>query len=468
MSGTVVRLRDDDSIQTIVGSEQQGTDFDFSDTFKTVNIYRFSRRFLREHFVPELDATIASGKVHGFHEMVLRDLCSRNAPTPVAVHCGDLRWSEIDNQDDLTAASYRFADPAQRYEYVTGLHGDYWRYNFTDHSLLYNLYFPPKDLVDGISDRLRDVMLHYPGAQNVVAGLLGTLIDQPPERIVVGNGASELIKVICGRLKRRLIVPVPSFNEWVNAAPRGLVAESAIEPPSFQLDVEKFDRDALESSADIAVVLNPNNPTSIAVPKEDLLWLVERMAERDVMVIVDESFIYFVEDGQEATMETEISRYHNLAVVRSLSKCYGIGGLRLGYQLSANNEFTAAVREEIPIWNINGFAEVFLQLAPRYRRQFDLSCRLVRDDCRRLYQRLTAIPGLTAYRPHANFVFCRLPDDAPSSPELTRQLFIKHNILVKHCAGKKMAEADRFLRIASRTDAENQVLVEALADTLGR
>ena len=468
MSGTVVQLNGDDCIEAIIGSGQQGAEFDFSDTYKTVNIYRFGGCFLQEHFLPHLDATIASGNVHGYYEMVLCDVCSQNGPALTAVRCGDLSWIEIDNQDDLAAASYQFASPEERHEYITGLHGDYWRYDFVDHSLLYNLHYPPEALLNGISNRLREVVLNYPGAQDVLARLMGTLIGQPPESIVVGNGASELIKVICGRLKRRLIVPVPSFNEWVNAAPEGLVTESSIRPPSFQLDVERFARDVVDSGADTAIVVNPNNPTSIAVPKDDLLWLVERLAERDVLVIVDESFIDFTENRRDGTMETETGRYQNLAVIKSLSKCYGIGGLRLGYLLSEDSEFTGAVREEVPIWNINGFAEMFLRLAPHYRRQFDLSCQLVRADCDRFYQRLSGIPGLTVYRPDANFVFCRLPDDAPSGPELARRLFIKHNILVKHCAGKTMPEADRYIRIASRTDEENRTLAEALADTLGQ
>jgi len=105
---------------------------------------------------------------------------------------------------------------------------------------------------------------------------------------------------------------------------------------------------------------------------------------------------------------------------------------------------------------------MFLRLAPGYRKEFTRSCELVRADRDKLYQDLGTIPGLTVYQPAANFVFCRLPDDVVSGPELTRRLFIEDNILVKHCAGKVMPEADRYLRIACRTQAENQVLVEAL------
>ncbi|MDP6416933.1 MAG: aminotransferase class I/II-fold pyridoxal phosphate-dependent enzyme, partial [Gammaproteobacteria bacterium] len=118
------------------------------------------------------------------------------------------------------------------------------------------------------------------------------------------------------------------------------------------------------------------------------------------------------------------------------------------------------------IWNINGFAEALLRLLPRYRREFDESCRKVRSDRDDLYRELDLIPGMTVYKPAANFVFCRLPDEAMSAPEVARQLFVKHNIYVKHCAEKPLPESDRYLRIASRTKAENRRLVEALQSVI--
>ncbi|MDP7525813.1 MAG: aminotransferase class I/II-fold pyridoxal phosphate-dependent enzyme [Dehalococcoidales bacterium] len=466
MSGSVVRLDDNARITTIIGSSQQGSDFDYADIFKTVNIYRLGGSFLRDCFLPRLNAAIASGNVHDYYESVFTELCSQDGLNMTAVHCDDVKWIEIDHSDDLAAAHYLFASQEQRYEHISTLHGDYWRYDFVDHALLYNLHFSTEAILNEFLVNLPKLALNYPGGHDIIAGLTGNLIDQPPERIVVGNGASELIKIIGGRLTRQLIVPVPSFNEWINVVPKDFVTESALEPPSFQLDVERFAYEAFDSQADIAVIVNPNNPTSLALFKDDLTWLVRKLALRDIMLIVDESFIDFMDDAPAATMEDKIGRYQNLAVIKSLSKCYGIGGLRLGYLLTDNSQFARAVRKELPIWNINGFAEMFLRLAPRFRKDFALSCELVAADRTDFYRGLCTIPGLIPYKPEANFVFCRLPDDVVSAPELTRTLFIEENILVKHCAGKTMPEADRYLRIACRTRSENRVLIEALRRVL--
>ncbi len=292
--------------------------------------------------------------------------------------------------------------------------------------------------------------------------MVGTLINQPAERIVVGNGASELIKIIASQVTRRLIVPVPTFNEYEEAMPEGQLVRFALGPPSFQVDVDAFSKEAALCEASIAVVVTPNNPTSLSVPRSELCRLAEELGRQNCILVIDESFIDFSREPERETMSNEIDAYQNLVILKSMSKAFGIGGLRLGYLLTANSELAEAVRSNVPIWNINGFAESFLRLVPRYRREFAKSCLQVRMDRDDLYQRLNSIRGMTVYRPDANFVFCRLPDGAPSGPEVTRALFVEHNILIKHCAGKTMPDSDRYLRIASRTGAEHCKLAEAL------
>jgi histidinol-phosphate/aromatic aminotransferase/cobyric acid decarboxylase-like protein len=308
----------------------------------------------------------------------------------------------------------------ERYEYISEQHGGFWRHDFIDHNYLYNLYFPPEDFFSHISRRVHQLVLNYPIGQKDLASLVGELIEQPPERVVVGNGAAELIKIIAG-MGRKMIVPVPSFNEYANAATAGNVVEFALEPPSFQLDVDKFAAEALRCEA-----------------------------RRD-----------------QETLEQEIDKFPNLAIFKSMSKAYGICGIRIGYMLTANSDFAAKVRQGLHIWNINGFAEEFLRLAQQYRQQFVASCGKVKLDRDIFYNQLQTIPGMTVYQPDANYIFCRLPDHAASGPEVTEKLFVQHNIYIKHCQGKTMPESDRYLRIASRTQPENRNLVEALREVIG-
>ena len=355
----------------------------------------------------------------------------------------------------------------QKYEFIAGQHGGYWRHDFVDHAYLYNLYFPPDALLAHFGNHLRELVLNYPVAQDVLAGLVGTLIGQPSQRIVVGNGASELIKVISCNLSGRLIVPVPSFNEYVNAAPTDRAIEFPLDPSTFELKVDQFAAQAARCKAEVAVVVTPNNPTSLVVPRTDLLRLAKSLAGHGCTLIVDESFIDFAPQNEQLTLERDIEHHPNLAVIKSMSKAYGICGLRIGYLLTANSELAETIRGRIPIWNINGFAEAFLRQLPNYCLEFSESCRQVAADRDALYRQLCEVSGMTVYRPAANFIFCRLPNGAASSPEVTRRLFVEHNMYVKHCQGKTLPDGDRYLRIASRTQPENTKLVEALKDIIG-
>ncbi len=360
-----------------------------------------------------------------------------------------------------------YQNQTQKYEFISSQHGGYYRHDFIDHAYLYNLYFPPEEVFTCFKNKLHDLVLNYPVAQDVLAALVGKLINQKPECIVVGNGAAELIKIVSGHLARKLIVPVPSFNEYVNAAPEGRVVEFPLEFPSFELDVDKFADQAIASQADVAVVVTPNNPTSMAVPKQDLIRLAKKLAGHGCLLIIDESFVDFVQDRDQATMEDEIDRYPNIVIFKSMSKAYGICGLRIGYLLTANLEFAQAVRDGVHIWNINGFAEEFLRILPDFRDDFIKSCNQVKQDRDKLYQELKPFFKADIYRPDANYIFCRLPDGGMSAPELTRKLFVEHNMYIKHCQGKTMPAGDRYVRIASRTPTENANLKDAITSLLG-
>jgi len=350
----------------------------------------------------------------------------------------------------------------KQYQELATAHGGYWRYGFVDHAYLYNLHFPPERFYELLKSQIKELVLNYPVAQSQLARWVGDLIDQPAERLVVGNGAAELIKIVSGHVAKKLIVPVPSFNEYANAAPEGQVVEFELDTPSFQLDVDKFAEEALRCKADVAVVVSPNNPTSLLVPKTDLIRLVDKLAEHDCMLIVDESFIDFASNREQETLERDIALYPNLAIFKSMSKAYGICGLRIGYMLTANMDFAKQVRSGIHIWNLNGFAETFLKMAPEYRSEFETSCAQVRQERDVFYQDLCTIEGMIVYKPEANYIFCRLPNHSPTGPEVAKALFVDHNIYIKHCAGKSMPESDRYVRIASRTPAENATIVSAL------
>lgn len=370
------------------------------------------------------------------------------------------------NDSNKYVMKINYNTQAEKYEFISKQHGGYYRHNFIDHAYLYNLYFPPKSVFTHLKDNIHNLVLNYPMAQDALGELVGEIVQQPHERIVVGNGAAEIIKILSGHLAKKIIVPVPSFNEYVNAAPEGRVVEYPLEYPSFQLDVDKFADEAIRVKADMAVVVTPNNPTSLLVPKLDLIRLAKKLDRHNCMLIIDESFLDFAENKEQITLEKDIDKYQNIAILKSMSKAYGICGLRIGYLLTANMKFAESVRDGIHIWNINGFAEEFLRILPAYKKEFEASCERVKSDRDIFYKNLSDIEGMIVFKPAANYIFCRLPEDALSGPEVTKRLFLQYNIYIKDSAGKTQPYADRYIRIASRTEGENTKLIEALKDVM--
>ena len=320
-------------------------------------------------------------------------------------------------------------------------------------------------MLAGLHDSLPEIVANYPVGQSELARLVANWTGAAPDQLAVANGAAELIKIL-GQPSPRLTISTPSFNEYEAVINPIELNRVPLEAPSFTVDVEAFAVSAIEEGSHIAVLVTPNNPTAVSVPREAVLRLARRLEPAGCRLIVDESFIEFAREGCAGSVESAIESHPNLAVLKSLSKVFGVAGLRLGYLLSADREFIDSIRACLPIWNVNGFAEEFLRSLGHYREEFEQSCDLTRHASQDLYQQLRALPEIEPIEPDANFVLCRLAGSSLTGPEAARRLYVEHNILIKDCASKSMPDADRYVRIASRTPAENCRLIEALAAIL--
>jgi histidinol-phosphate/aromatic aminotransferase/cobyric acid decarboxylase-like protein/choline kinase len=467
LSGTVVRQNEHNDVTSFTLGAEQGPTFDLSTALKTVNIYLLREQLLRDAVVPCLCRAVEAGHVDRYYETVLQECVAKGKLTNLtAVDVSASRWYEIDDHRDLDAAEFLFRDRDAQYDRIQQLHGSYWRYGFTDHSYLYNMHFPPPAMLEVFRDDLHEVVTNYPVGQKEVAHLAADWTGANPDNLAIANGAAELIKILGNQFMQRLTIPTPSFNEYEAVIPGAGLNRFPLTPGTFELDVDAFAESAIQWQSDTAIVVTPNNPTALSVSREDILRLARRLEPQGCRLIVDESFIEFARAASEGSVEDAIEHHPNLVVIKSLSKVFGIAGLRIGYLLSADRDLINAVRAALPIWNINGLAEEFLRTVGRYRAEFAASCDLTRSAAAQLHEDLRTLPGIDPIEPDANFILARLTDPLASAPEVARRLYIEHNILIKDCAAKSMPEAARYLRIASRTPEENSVLVTALAAVL--
>ena len=465
LSGTVVRHDDRGLVTSFILGAGRSRMVDVKSVHKTVNLYLLRAEELRTMIVPELCHQVESGNVQAYYETVLRDLvATREMPDLVAVDVTESRWYEIDDHRDLEMAEFMFLSPDQQYDRVQTLHGSYWRYGIVDHSYLYNLHFPPQAMLDHLHTELPELVTNYPVGQAEFDRLVAQWVGAPTENIVAGNGAAELIRILGEHVIGKMTIAVPSFNEYENALRPDQLDRVPLHPESFDVDLDTFAESARRAGSDVAILVTPNNPTARAVSRADILELNDRLSSHGCRLIVDESFIEFSRGGRAESVEDDIVGRPNLAVMKSMSKVFGVAGLRLGYLLTDDREFATSVRRHLPIWNLNGFAESFLRHLGRYRTDFEVSCGLVRDTCQEFYNDLLTVPGLAALQPDANFVFCKITTAGLTGPAVARRLYVEHGILIKDCASKSMPEAERYLRIASRTTDENRSLLDALCE----
>ena len=467
LSGTLIQCDEQRRITKFLMNEDLDRLPKDIDLFKTVNVYLFRKTLLEEQIIPRLEQEIQDGHQNGYYESVLRDFVAEESKSElVAVDISKNRWYEIDDHRDLDAAEFLFSTRTEQFDRIQELHGAYWRYGFIDHAYLYNMYFPPAEMLEVFSKNLPEIVSNYPVAQPELARLVANWTGANPDNLAVANGAAELIKILGNQFIQRLIIPTPSFNEYEEVVQPERLDRFPLDPDTFNLDIDGFAHAAVQWKADTAVIVTPNNPTALSVKTEELMKLAERLSSEGCRLIVDESFIEFSALGSNGSLEDLIDDQPNLAVIKSMSKVFGIAGLRLGYILSSDRKFIDDIRDSLSIWNVNGMAEEFLHAAGRYREEFIESCNQTRVDCIALYETLLSTEGIDPIEPDANFVLCKLSDPKASGLEITRRLYVEHNILIKDCAKKSMPEADRYLRIASRTPAENRILVDALASIL--
>jgi histidinol-phosphate/aromatic aminotransferase/cobyric acid decarboxylase-like protein/choline kinase len=464
MSGTVVEVGQDGVIKRLITAKEQYPGFDFSDKYKTVNIYYFSAGFLQQYFVPNLDLYVRTQGTSSYYELVLGALIYFQKPEIRATIVDGIKWFEIDDEADLHRAEYYFASQEERLKMVSRLHGGYWRYSFIDFCYLLNPYFPNEALLNEFKSALPSLVRNYPSGMNTIVNLMSRTVNIPAQKLVVGNGASELIRLLNLQYVKKVSMTIPTFNEYESELNPSEINYFDTVPHNFVLDAEAYVQSVKDSDSNIALIINPNNPTSIFEPKEKIEWILRSLKDLE-MVIVDESFMDFVvREGEERSLfsvDDLLDEYPNLVLIRSLSKEFGIPGLRLGYLASANEKFVRQMRKLCPIWNINSLAEAFLEILPRYQSDYIDSLELVRRDRDNLYERILQVPYLKVYKPAANFVFAQVQGGITSA-QLRERLFLDYDLLIKDCSNKTGLEGKNYVRVSVRKPLDNERLVTAL------
>ena len=467
MDGTVTVLNEEKAIKRIVSK----SDFDWNKIdsyYKTVNIYKFSKEFSKNIYMPFLSAYQTAYSKNEYYETVLKVISYLDGDILKAHLVDGSRWYEIDDPADLKIASTRFSSGKEHLESMYKTFGGYWRYPaMLDFCYLVNPYFPPKALVNEMK-QMSDILLEsYPSGDKQQSLLAGKIFGVLPEHIAVGNGAAELIASISELSSGKVVVPFPTFNEY----PNRFGNENTVWLPAnedFSYSVEDIVRSAEENSASYVLLINPDNPSGHFFTKQEVIVLAEQLSSKNVKLILDESFVDFAEPEIRFTFIDEelISKHKNVIVIKSISKSYGVPGIRLGVLVSSDESLIEKIQKNTSIWNINSFAEFFLQIFDKYKKFYGSACDKIAEERGRFSSELSKIPGVKVYESQANYLLCKLSGEAEKigSLGLAEKLLDGYNILIKDLSSKKGFEKGQFIRLAVRNCQDNDRLIFALKE----
>lgn len=307
------------------------------------------------------------------------------------------------------------------------------------------------------------------------AGKLGTMYPDPECRdlkkslsryagadndmIAVGNGAAEIIYWFAQAFaKKRTVVPAPTFCEYELASYKaGARVDFVPLDVSFALDPDSVIRSA--KGADAVFLCNPNNPTG-RLATAAIKKIIENV-DRSTMILLDECFIELVDQPKRNTLADLVYDFPNLVILKSMTKSFGMAGLRLGYSISSPVVAEKMQSMRAP-WNVNALAQVAGIVALADKTHIKKARALVKKERKFLQDRIRKA-GLMPLESNANYFLVQLEE---SSTKFRDRLLKKTGVLVRDCS-TFTGMGDRHVRIAVKTHKENVVVAKALEAVTG-
>ena len=376
-----------------------------------------------------------------------------------------LNWYEIDDIQDLDIAESIFSNSEEEKLLKIGKrYGGYWRYPYMlDFCYLVNPYYPPEKLRNEIKASFDMLLESYPSGQEINSLLAGKYFGIKKENIIAGNGAAELIKVLLETIKGKIGIILPTFEEYPNR--NHDIVTFIPDNKNYQYTSSDITEYFCNKQISSLVLINPDNPSGNYIKKSDIIYLIDWTKQNNIQLILDESFIDFSDENETLLTQEILNKYSNLIIIKSISKSFGVPGIRLGIAASGNKELIILLKKSVSIWNINSFGEYFLQIFEKYKNDYLNAIDEFKKVRKIFISKLQNIKNLRVIPSQANYIMCELTGKLPAL-KLTEILLSQYNILIKDLSSKKGISGEYF-RIAIKKQEENNQLIDALNDLLG-
>ncbi len=465
MDGTIVKLDNHNNITEFIDNHSYDMN-NINDYYKTVSIYKFSKTFIQKKYMPLMEAYIKAWGDSALYESALKVVTMGHKTSIPALVVSDERWYEINDIQDVDIAESIFAEGIDKVQKYSRRFGGYWRYPaMHDFCYLVNPYFPNTRFMNEMKANFETLIREYPSGMSVNSLLAGKYFDILPEYVCVGNGTAELIKSLMENLPGRIGTIYPTFEEYSHRKKTEDIVPYYVKEKDFNYTVQDLMDFYEVNHVEAIVLINPDNPSGNFIKKQDILELAKWAAARNTLLIVDESFIDFAKDCEKHTLiSNEILEANpNLIILKSISKSFGVAGLRLGIIVSSDRDRIAFMKKDVAIWNINSFAEYYMQIIEKYKDDYEEAMehiKVVRDD---YIEQLQKIEQLHVYPSQANYVMCRIKSGITST-QLADVMLNKYNILIKDLSRKDGLDGGNYIRLSVKNEEENAVMIKALKE----
>lgn len=462
MDGIMVRIDEDNNIVNFIPEKA----FKYSDTqyyYKTANGYKFSKEFAQKTYVPFLDAYCKSIGNNEYYEQVLRVVTLLKDPQLKAIEIVDKKWYEIIEIQDIEIAETLFAEGEDKLKKYISRFGGLWRFpGILDSFYLVNPYYPTQRLREELAANFDTLLTEYPSGMKINSLLAAEYFNIKKDYILPGNGAAEVIKALMEILPGKMGALHPTFEEYSNRRNPKELEIFIAQNKDFHYTVHDLIDFYSTHQVKSLVLVNPDNPSGNFIPLDDICMLASWCQQKGTTLIVDESFVDFSEGYENNTLlRNEIlESYPNLIVIKSISKSYGVPGLRLGVLASGNTDIINQLKKYISIWNINSFAEFYMQIYPKYRYEYKKSCEKFQIERKWFYEELRNISYLRVIPSQANYFLAEVLQPFTSHDLVMKAL--EHNVILKDCGTKRGFEGMNYVRITVRNRKDNIRFIKAL------
>jgi histidinol-phosphate/aromatic aminotransferase/cobyric acid decarboxylase-like protein len=317
------------------------------------------------------------------------------------------------------------------------------------------------------SKELRDILEYYPPQNYDVAKKVSKIIKIDSDNIFVGNGAIEVIQAAIHNFAgKNIALPIPTFSSYYEfKRPNSNLEYYQLEKNNnYQINIEDYINFIKVKKCDTAILINPNNPTGEFVSSNSIKYFLNSLKDLD-LIIIDESFIHFAyedDDFKLAQNESLIYEYPNLIIIKSMSKDFGIAGIRAGYGIM-NKERVKQLVSNGYLWNVSGLCDYFFSTYGEadFQEKYEQERKRYILDTISFVDDLTKIVGIKVYKTKANFVLIEILSNQISSFDMVVELLVDKGIYIRDCADKIGLNGE-FVRIASRSKEENHQIVTAI------